>query len=160
MFSWVVSAAQAYWRKPILQARSLPVQHQLANVQELLRINQQLQEQLQATELTLDQSLTNFQESLRIDLELQGRLETAKLALEKSQQEADDAAARNVEAAQKIEAMSARLNVTEQTLTAQRERELDQMRNSNRFALIAAGVIAAGRAFGHSVGRLLPLAHA
>jgi tetratricopeptide (TPR) repeat protein len=72
------------------------------------------------------------QEALRSYLQLQDQLHTTQLAIERNRQEADTAAARNAEA------LTARLQMIEQALAAQRSRELEAMQNSNRVMLLVA----------------------
>jgi len=117
----------------------LPEWQQLTNVQEMLRINQQLQAQVRATELTLDQSLTNARELLRLNQQLQAQLQEARFVFQKNQREA------RTEAAQNLEAMSALLSQIERNLVACRKRELDQIKSADQSILIAAGgVVGAG----------------
>ena len=115
---------------------------QLSNLQEMLRANQGLQEQLHAIELTLDQSLTNSQDLFRINLELQERLQATRIALDQNQKEAEAAAARSAEMARNAEGLAARLDLLEQDLADQRVRELEVVHRSNRFMLIVAAAFA------------------
>ena len=75
-------------------------------------------------------------ETLRSYLQLQAQLHSTQLALERNRQEAEAAAARNAEA------VTARLQLVEQALTAQRARELEAMQSANRLVLLAAGTFA------------------
>ena len=79
---------------------------------------------------------TNAQQTLRVFLQVQEQLHSAQLAIERTREEAEAAAKRNAEA------MTARLQLIEQSLNLQRERELDAMKSSNRFTLVV------GAAFG------------
>lgn len=79
---------------------------------------------------------TNALETLRSYLQLQGQIHEAQAAIEKNRQDAADAAARNAEL------LVQRLNSIEQSLSAQRARELEAMQGSNRVMLIVAGSFA------------------
>lgn len=76
------------------------------------------------------------QEVMRAYLQLQEQLHTAQLAIERTRQDSEAAAARNAEA------WSNRLAFIEQSLNAQRERELEAMQSSNRTMLVAVGTFA------------------
>lgn len=80
---------------------------------------------------------TNTDETLRSYLQLQEQLHAVQTSLEKNRQEAESAAARSAEA------LAGRLQSIEQSLSAQRARELEVMQSANRWMLAAAGVFAA-----------------
>lgn len=63
--------------------------------------------------------------AMRVYLQLQEQIHATQLALERSRHEAESLAARNAEA------VAARLTLIEQTVSAQRERELEAMRDAN-----------------------------
>lgn len=76
---------------------------------------------------------------LRSNLELQDQLHTALRAIEQARQDADTAAKRNAEL------FTERINAVEKNLSLQREHYLESMvsmRQANRFALIAAAIVA------------------
>lgn len=79
---------------------------------------------------------TNSLETLRTYLQLQEQLHATQLAIEENRKEATAAAARNAET------LATRLQAIEQSLAAQRTRELEAMQSSNRLMLIVAGGIA------------------
>jgi tetratricopeptide (TPR) repeat protein len=79
---------------------------------------------------------TNSLETLRSYLQLQEQLHATQLAIEENRKEATAAAARNAEA------LANRLQAIEQSLVAQRTRELEAMQSSNRLMLMVAGGIA------------------
>src|SRR5687768_7127886 len=93
------------------------------------------------------------QQSLRAYLQLQEQLHSALLAIEQARKDADAAAQRNNEAIQQArddseaaaqrntDMIGARLKLIEQTLTNQRDRELEAMQKNNRFMLTMAGVV-------------------
>jgi len=133
----------------------------LGNLQELLRTNQQLQEQLRAARSAIDQTgalltqpdaapvgasgsgqLPGLQELLGLNRQLQEELRATRLALDQNQKEAEAAAARNAETARNAEALSARLRLLEQELADQRTQALEVVQSSNRFMLIVAAVVA------------------
>jgi tetratricopeptide (TPR) repeat protein len=74
---------------------------------------------------------------LRTYLQLQEQLHATQLAIERNRKEADAAAA------QATEALAGRLQAIEQSLLAQRARELEAMQSSNKVMLIVAGTFAA-----------------
>ena len=76
-------------------------------------------------------------ETLRSYLQLQEQLHSLQMSLEKNRQEAESAAARSAEA------LAGRLLGIEQSLSAQRARELEGLQNVNRWMLVAAGIFAA-----------------
>jgi len=80
---------------------------------------------------------TNSDETLRSYLQLQEQLHTVQMSLEKNRQEAEGAATRSAEA------LVGRLQAIEQSLSAQRARELEGLQSANRWMLVAAGVFAA-----------------
>jgi tetratricopeptide (TPR) repeat protein len=80
---------------------------------------------------------TNGELSVGAYLQLQEQLQATRLALERNRQEAEAAAARN------SDALAGRLQSLEQTLAAQRSRELEIAQNSNRAMLTLAGALAA-----------------
>lgn len=63
--------------------------------------------------------------TLRVYLQLQEQIHNTQLALDRNRQEAEALATRNAEA------VAARLTLIEQTVSAQRERELEAMRSAN-----------------------------
>jgi len=79
---------------------------------------------------------TNSLETLRSYLQLQEQLHATQLAIEENRKEATAAAARNAET------LASRLQAIEQSLAAQRTRELEAMQSSNRLMLMVAGGIA------------------
>jgi tetratricopeptide (TPR) repeat protein len=79
---------------------------------------------------------TNVDATLRAYVQLQEQLHAAQLAIERARQESDAAAARNTEA------VAARLRDFQDTLTAQREKELQELRGANRLMLIVGGACA------------------
>jgi tetratricopeptide (TPR) repeat protein len=82
-------------------------------------------------------SATNVDETLRSYLQLQEQLHSVQMSLEKNRQEAESAAARSAEA------LVGRLQAIEQSLSAQRARELEGLQSANRWMLVAAGIFAA-----------------
>jgi tetratricopeptide (TPR) repeat protein len=80
---------------------------------------------------------TNAAAALRTYVQLQEQIHSAQLAIERSRQEAAAAAAKSVEA------IAERLQTLEQTLAAQRQRELEQLEGANRLMLIIGGSCAA-----------------
>lgn len=80
---------------------------------------------------------TNAAAALRSYVQLQEQLHAAQLAIERGRQEAAAAAAKSVEA------IAERLQNLEQTLAAQRQRELEQLEGANRLMLIIGGSCAA-----------------
>ncbi len=80
---------------------------------------------------------TNSAAALRSYLQLQEQMHAAQLAIERNRQEAAAAAAKSVEA------IADRLQTLEQTLSAQRARELEQLEGANRLMLIIGGACAA-----------------
>src|SRR5262245_3974349 len=82
-------------------------------------------------------TVTNAEEVLRSYQQIQERLNSTQQALERNRQDAENAAARNAEA------MTARLQGIEQSLAAQRARDLEAIQSSNRVLLIVAGTFAA-----------------
>jgi tetratricopeptide (TPR) repeat protein len=93
------------------------------------------------------------QQSLRAYLQLQEQLHSALLAIEQARKDADAAAQRNNQAIQQAreeseaaaqrntDMIGARLKLIEQTLTNQRDREMEAMQKSNRFMLTIAAVV-------------------
>jgi tetratricopeptide (TPR) repeat protein len=93
------------------------------------------------------------QQSLRAYLQLQEQLHAALLAIEQARKDAEAAAQRNNTAIQQAreeaeaaaqrnsDMIGARLKLIEQTLTNQRDRELETMQKSNRFMLTMATVV-------------------
>lgn len=93
------------------------------------------------------------QQSLRAYLQLQEQLHSALLAIEQARKDADAAAQRNHEAIQQArdeseaaaqrntDLIGARLKLIEQTLTNQRDREMEALHKSNRFMLTIAAVV-------------------
>jgi len=79
---------------------------------------------------------TNVSDTLRAYLQLQEQLHAARLAIERARQDSDAAAMRN------SEAIAARLQGFQDTLAAQRETELKELRGANRLMLIVGGVCA------------------
>jgi len=80
---------------------------------------------------------SNTDETLRSYLQLQEQLHSMQVSLEKNRQEAENAAARSAEA------LAGRLLAIEQSLSAQRARELEGLQSANRWMLVAAGIFAA-----------------
>ncbi|MSU59961.1 MAG: tetratricopeptide repeat protein [Pedosphaera sp.] len=80
---------------------------------------------------------TNSVDILRAYVQLQEQLHTALLAIEHNRQEADAAATRNAEA------LAARMQALQDSLAAQRSKELDELRGANRLMLIVGGSCAA-----------------
>lgn len=70
-------------------------------------------------------------------LQLQEKLQATQLALERNRKETEEALARNAEL------MATRLQTMEQSLAAQRSRELEIVQNFNRAILTLAGALAA-----------------
>jgi tetratricopeptide (TPR) repeat protein len=70
-------------------------------------------------------------------LQLQEKLQATQLALERNRKETEEAMARNAEL------MASRLQTMEQSLAAQRSRELEIVQNFNRAILTLAGALAA-----------------
>lgn len=93
------------------------------------------------------------QQSLRAYLQLQEQLHAALLAIEQARRDADAAAQRNNAAIQQAreeseaaaqrnsDMIGARLKLIEQTLTNQRDRELETMQKNNRFMLTMAAIV-------------------
>jgi len=81
-------------------------------------------------------SEVSTQETLRAYLQLQEQLHLTQLAIEQNRKEARETAAQN------SEALAGRLQSIEKALEAQRSRELEEMRSSNRAMLIVAGTFA------------------
>lgn len=93
------------------------------------------------------------QQSLRAYLQLQEQLHAALLAIEQARKDADAAAERNsqsieqareeaeAEARRNTDLIGGRLKLIEQTLTNQRDREIETMQKSNRFMLTMAAVV-------------------
>ena len=79
---------------------------------------------------------TNSEATLRAYVQLQEQLHAAQLAIERARKEADQAASRNADA------VAARLREFQDTLTAQRETELKELRGANRLMLIVGGTCA------------------
>lgn len=75
-------------------------------------------------------------QELRTYLQLQEQLHSTQLAIERIRKEAADLAAQN------NETLSSRLQAIEQSLSAQRARELEAMQSSNRVMLTVAGAFA------------------
>jgi len=80
---------------------------------------------------------TNSQDMLRAYLQVQEQLHATQLAIERNRQEAEEAAARTAEG------LNGRLKAIEQSLTSQRNGELQAVQSSNRLMLILAGMFAA-----------------
>jgi tetratricopeptide (TPR) repeat protein len=85
----------------------------------------------------LTNSVPSTDETLRSYLQLQEQLHSVQVSLEKNRQEAESAAARSAEA------LAGRLLAIEQSLSAQRARELEGLQSVNRWMLVAAGIFAA-----------------
>lgn len=79
---------------------------------------------------------TNTDETLRSYLQLQEQLHSVQMSLEKNRQEAESAATRSADA------LAGRLQAIEQSLSAQRARELEGLQSANRWMLAAAGIFA------------------
>jgi tetratricopeptide (TPR) repeat protein len=75
-----------------------------------------------------------LQKQERSNLLLQDKLHTLQSSLQENREESEAAARRS------SESLAARLKIIEQTLTMQREREMEVMQKSNRFLLTVAGV--------------------
>lgn len=80
---------------------------------------------------------TNSAATLRSYVQLQEQLHAAQLAIERNRQEAALAAAKSVEA------IAERMQTLEQTLSAQRARELETLEGANRLMLVIGGACAA-----------------
>jgi tetratricopeptide (TPR) repeat protein len=89
-----------------------------------------------APEQTNSAENTDAQSLLRANLIVQEQLHTALRAIEEALQDADAAAKKNAEL------FTERLNAVEKSLAVQREQDLESLRNSNRFILVAASVLA------------------
>jgi tetratricopeptide (TPR) repeat protein len=97
---------------------------------------------------------TEAEQSLRAYLQVQEQLHSAMLAIEQARKEAEAAAQRNNEAIRQArqdseaaaqrhaELVSARLKLIEQTLTNQRDQEINLMQKSNHVVLTIAAIIA------------------
>jgi tetratricopeptide (TPR) repeat protein len=82
---------------------------------------------------------TNAMQTLRSYLQLQEQLHATQMAIEENRKEATAAAARSAEA------LANRLQAIEQSLAAQRSRELEATQSSNRMILsVAAGIAVLG----------------
>src|SRR5689334_8986407 len=82
---------------------------------------------------------TNSLQTLRTYLQLQEQLHATQIAIEENRKEANAAAARSAET------LANRLQAIEQSLAAQRTRELDAMQGSTRlFLWVASGIAALG----------------
>jgi len=79
---------------------------------------------------------TNASPEMRSYLQLQEQLHATQLAVERTRREAEQIASQNAEA------LSGRMQGIEQSLAAQRAKELDAMQSSNRAMLIVAGSFA------------------
>ncbi|MEO5804044.1 MAG: tetratricopeptide repeat protein [Verrucomicrobiota bacterium] len=89
-----------------------------------------------ALEPTNSVSTFDTQAILRSNLQVQEQLYVALRAIEQARQEADGSARKNLDVfAEKLKAM-------ETSLSAQRERDLESLRSSNRLVLTAASVVA------------------
>ena len=75
-----------------------------------------------------------LQKQERANLVLQDKLQTLQWNLEETRAQAEAATRRNAET------LATRLRAIEQTLTANRDREIETMQKSNRFLLTVAGV--------------------
>src|SRR6185503_13220762 len=73
---------------------------------------------------------------LRSNLQVQEQLYVALRAIEQARQEADVSARKN------LDVFAEKLKTMETTLSAQRERDVESLRSSNRMALTAASVVA------------------
>jgi tetratricopeptide (TPR) repeat protein len=80
---------------------------------------------------------TNAAATLRSYVQLQEQLHAAQLAIERNRLEAERAATRNVEI------IAERLQTLENSLSAQRGRELEKLEGANRLMLIIGGACAA-----------------
>src|SRR5438046_1472125 len=76
---------------------------------------------------------TNSAELLRSYLQLQEQLHELQLSIEENRKQADAAATQNAQS------VAGRLETLEQTLAAERARDLLAVRNSNRMTLLVAG---------------------
>lgn len=85
---------------------------------------------------TVLEETTESQRTLRAYLQLQEQLHGATLAIEQARLESEAAARRNAET------LTARLKLIEESITRQRERELQSIQDLNRLVLIAVGVFA------------------
>src|SRR5690348_12813802 len=79
---------------------------------------------------------TNSSPEMRTYLQLQEQLHATQMAVERTRKEAEQIASQNTEA------LSGRLQGIEQSLAAQRAKELEAMQSSNRAMLIVAGSFA------------------
>jgi len=75
---------------------------------------------------------TNSAEALRSYLQLQEQLHGLQLRIEETRQQADAAAANNAQA------VASRLQALERTLAAERAKDVDAVRSSNRMTLLVA----------------------
>src|SRR5882762_5799623 len=75
---------------------------------------------------------TNSAEALRSYLQLQEQLHGLQLRIEETRQQADAAAAINAQT------VASRLQALEQTLAAERAKDVDAVRSSNRMTLLVA----------------------
>lgn len=76
------------------------------------------------------------QQTLRAYLQMQEQLHATQRAVEESRVETENVTRRNAEV------ISARLNLIEQSIAAQRQRALEATQNSNRVLLLLVGVLA------------------
>jgi len=84
----------------------------------------------------LRQEETNVTEALRSYLQLQEQIHNTQVALERNREESERLAARNAEV------LAARLQLIEQAVSSQREREMEALQSANRLLLIVAGSFA------------------
>src|SRR6476620_5549329 len=90
-----------------------------------------------ATDTNTPASDTNSTAALRTYVQLQEQIHAAQLAIERNRQEADQASVRSVQA------IAEKMQTLEQSLAAQRARELEQLQGANRLMLIIGGTCAA-----------------
>jgi len=83
----------------------------------------------------LSENPIEAQQALRAYLHIQEQLHQTLLTIEKSRKDSEAAARQNAET------LATRLQMIEQTMTSQRQREADAARNSSKFALMVAGAL-------------------
>src|ERR1051325_4909896 len=95
------------------------------------------EENLPSAKPPLETNALNSPDTLRAYLQLQEQLHSAQLAIERPRQDADSAAQRNADA------LAAKLQALQDSLVAQRTRELEAMQGANRLMLYVGGGCAA-----------------
>lgn len=89
-----------------------------------------------ATAAVIAEESVTARDVMRAYLQLQEQLHTTQLAVERTRQDAEAAAIRNAETT------AARLQLIQDSLSAQRAREFDAIQSANRMILIVAGIFA------------------